>query len=303
MFKTATVYSISGGLKANANEIDYALEQMLFTECGPTQERSIGWIPPRGEKHGAMLETIGRHWIAKLMIENKAVPGAILKRKADDLALHIEQTEGRKPGKKERKELRENALLELLPMAFAKQTCVLVWIDPEAGLLVLDTASAARVDEVVSLLIQAIPGLVLNPLQTALSPTTAMSGWLLSGDSPEGFTVDRECELKSCDENKATVRYAKHSLDIDEVRHHIETGKVPTKLAMTWEGRVSFVLTDKLAIKKILFLDSVMATEAEYNDSFDADVAISAGELRRMLTALFKTLGGRIENSTAEAQP
>lgn len=291
MFKKATIYSMSGMLGAIG--IDQALEAMPFKECGPTEGRSIGFVPPRGEKYGAMLETIGGHWIAKLMIESKTVPGSILMRKVDDLALHIEQIGMRKPGKKERKELLGDALLELLPMAFAKQTCMLVWIDPTARLLVLDTASPARADEVVKLLIQAIPGLVLSPLETKLFPAAAMSEWLLNGDSPEDFTIDRECELKSCGEDKATVRYAKHALDIEEVRHHIETGKFPTKLAMTWKSRVSLVLTEKLTIKNILFLDIAMDAAADFSDHFDADAAISTGELSRMLTALFKVLGGR----------
>lgn len=54
----------------------------------------------------------------------------------------------------------------------------------------------------------------------------------------------RETELKACDESKAVVRYARHPLDIDEVRQHIEHGKLPTRLAMTWEHRVSFVLAE-----------------------------------------------------------
>ena len=84
-------------------------------------------------------------------------------------------------------------------------------------------------------LAKAVEGLAVTPSQTTVSPA--------------GFTVDRECELKAPDESKAVVRYSRHALDIEEVQQHIGTGKVPTRLAMTWEGRVSFVLTEALQIK------------------------------------------------------
>ncbi len=81
-------------------------------------------------------------------------------------------------------------------------------------------------------------------VDTQTSPQAAMVHWLLAWEPPAGFTADRGTELKACDESKAVVRYARHPLDIDEVRQHIEHGKLPTRLAMTWEHRVSFVLAE-----------------------------------------------------------
>ena len=80
---------------------------------------------------------------------------------------------------------------------------------------------AFKADEVVTHLVKALDGIVLTPLHTAQSPAAAMSAWLTSGEAPSGFSVDRECELKSPDESKSAVRYARHALDIDEVRQHI----------------------------------------------------------------------------------
>jgi recombination associated protein RdgC len=111
--------------------------------------------------------------------------------------------------------------------------------------------------------------------------------------------VDRECELKAADESKAVVRYTRHALDTDEVVQHIANGKVPTRLAMTWNDRVSFVLTEALQLKKVAFLD-VVADEAptaagdRADDHFDADVAIATGELSRLLPDLLEALGGEM---------
>ena len=60
-----------------------------------------------------------------------------------------------------------------------------------------------------------------------MSPAVAMAHWLGTGEAPYAFTIDRECELKSADEMKSVVRYARHPLDTDEVKQHIVSGKMP----------------------------------------------------------------------------
>ena len=123
-----------------------------------------------------------------------------------------------------------------------------------------------------------------------------MAMWLGAKEAPRGFSVDRECELRACDESKAVVKYGRHPLDIDEVSQHIRMGKMPTKLALTYNDRVSFVLTEGLQLKKIAILDVVfeVASHAEHEDHFDADVTISTGELAKMLPALIGVLGGEV---------
>jgi recombination associated protein RdgC len=107
--------------------------------------------------------------------------------------------------------------------------------------------------------------------------------------------VDRECELKAADESKSVVRYVRHPLDTDEVKQHVEVGKLPTRLALTWEGRVSFSLTEGMQLKKITFLDVVFeATSTEKDEGFDADVAIATGELSKLIPDLFEALGGEM---------
>jgi len=298
------VYRIGPNWAATAEQVEDNLDKQRFAPCGATQEQSIGWIEPRGIPHAPLVETIGGHWMLKLQIENKVLPASVVKRRSDEVAAHIEATEGRKPGKKERREIKDNVMLELLPMAFTKQSSVLVWIDPQARLLMLNAGSQGKADAVMTCLMEAVPGLTVELIQTTVSPAVAMSAWLVSHEGPAGFSIDRECELKSTDENKATVRYAKHPLDIDEVRLHIEGGKVPTKLAMTWSGRVSFLLTDNLQVKKLNFLEGVFEnTSGEKEDKFDADMAITTGELGKLIPELLDALGGELVGGLPSSGP
>jgi recombination associated protein RdgC len=159
-------------------------------------------------------------------------------------------------------------------------------------------SSSSKVsDKVISLLIEALTalcsGLIVRPVQTALSPTACMAQWLSTQEAPAGFTLDQDCELKTSDERKSSVRYARHTLELEEIGRHITEGKLPTQLALTWNSRVSFVLSDKAQLKRIQMLDGVMeGVKDAGEDGFDADAAITTGELSQLIADLIAALGG-----------
>ncbi len=284
------------GLPALA-ALQTALASQPFADCGATQQQSVGWVSPRGEAHGALVEAIAGQWLLQLMVETKLVPGAVVKRLVETLAAQIEKTTGRKPGKKETRALKDQALLDLLPMAFTKRSAAKVWIAPAARLLVIDAGSASRADATLTALSQVLPGLSAQLINTAVTPEAAMADWLVSGEPPSPLRIDRDCELKAADGEKPVVRYARHALDLPEIREHIAAGKRPTRLALTWNDRVSFVLTDSLQLKKIAFLDGVFerrgaAGSGDGDEGFDADAAIATGELAPMIGGLIDALGG-----------
>jgi len=293
LFKNLIVYRIAAGWSVGAAQMQEKLEAARFVACGATQAVSSGWVEPRGVAHAPLAEVVAGQLLLKLATEQKVLPGAVVKRRVDEMAAHIEKTTGRKPGKKQKKELKDEAVLELLPQAFTKQAAINVWLDAEHMLLLVDASSPARADEVVSLLVKSFDGLSISHVATVESAAVAMTRWLATGEPPRAFTVDRECELKSADEMKSIVRYARHPLDTDEVRRYVAEGKLPTKLALTWQGRVSFMLTDTMQIKKIAFLDGVFeGSKPGKDEAFDADAAIATGELRQLIPDLVEALGG-----------
>ncbi|MDO9284060.1 MAG: recombination-associated protein RdgC [Aquabacterium sp.] len=293
MFKNLMVYRLGADWQPAVAQVEAALDGARFAECGATQPRAMGWVPPRGEGHGVLIEVIDGQWLLQLMVESKLVPGAVIKRQVEALAAQIEKQTGRKPGKKETRELKDQALLDLLPMAFTKRAAIKVWISPATRLLVIDAGSASRADETLTALTQVLPGLSAQLINTTVSPQAAMADWLVSGEPPTPFTIDRDCELKAADGEKPVVRYARHALDLPEIREHIAAGKRPTRLALTWNDRVSFTLTEGLQLKKISFLDGVFeGRKADGDEGFDADAAITTGELAPMIGELIDALGG-----------
>lgn len=286
--------------KPSLSALDEALRERPFVPCGPTQTMSLGWVEPRGERHGALAEMVDGQIIVKLKVDTKSVPASVVKEKLDEAIEKMEQETGRKPGSKMKKEMKEQIVHDLLPHAFSKKSATVAWIDPVSKLLVVDAGSVSKADVVVSALIEAMAAagadMSVRMVQSKLAPATAMATWLSEQEAPYNFTVDRECELKQPDTSKSTVRYVHHTLEIDEIREHIKQGKMPTKLALTWSGRVSFILTDGLALKKVEILDGVLDSKGdeEVGDAFDANVTIFTGELRKLLPDLVDALDGEL---------
>ncbi|MEY4750068.1 MAG: exonuclease [Pseudomonadota bacterium] len=313
MFRNLLIYKLAPGWTADFSALDAALSAVPFTECGSTQPVSMGFVAPRGLAHGAVVESVAGQLHASLAIEKKLLPGSVVKRRIDEIASQMERETGRRPGKKQQRELKDQVVLELLPRAFTRRGTVRVWLAPEAGLLLIDAASAGVASEVITQLVAALTGpqhasFNVLPLHTAVSPAVLMRDWLSAGGEPPAvFSIDRECELKSADELKSVVRYARHPLDTDEVRQHIEAGKTPTRLALTWNSRVSFTLTDTLVLKKIEFQDVVIEGRGERADSaaenFDADAALATGELLGLISDLIEALGGEADLAAATTTP
>lgn len=308
MFKNALIYRIESWDAPASAAIEDRLASQRFIACGASQPESAGWVEPRGRKHGALLEQVAGQTILRLCVERKPVPASVVKTLLEERLQKIEDDTGRRPRGKQAKELKEAIVHELLPRAFAKRSHTLVWLDAKAGLVLVDAASVKSADALVTRLIELLGGgMRLALLQTQLSPAAAMAEWLATREAPAGFSIDRECELKQPDSEKASVRYARHTLDIDELALHIRQGKLPTQVAMTWNGRVSFVLTEALTLKKIKLLDVVLegTPPAQGDDGFDADVALCTGELRALIPDLVATLGGEPVRDAigASAQP
>lgn len=292
MFKSVILYRIAGLPELDAEAIEERAAAHAFVDCAPSQSESIGWVPPRGEDHGALVEAVGGELVLRVQREGKTVPSATVKRELKKRLDKIEADTGRRPKGKVAKELKQDIVHELLPRAFGKRSAAPVWISRARQMIVIGAGTIKASDRVASMLVELLGGGVsLTLVHLQRSPVTAMADWLAAREAPAGFSLDRECELKQPDSEKSTVRYSRHTLDTDEVREHIGQGKLPTKLAMTWNGRVSFVLTEAFTLKSVKLLDVAMDGKGD-EDGFDADVAITTGELAGLVPALIDAVGG-----------
>jgi recombination associated protein RdgC len=289
MFKNAKIFRLPEGEFASeqlASMLADMAATRTHTECGPHDGLSIGWVPPR-EKDGPLVELVAGQIIMKAAIEKKKVPPLAIERwVARQVASMV-----RKPGKKELRELKENAAMALLPQAFPTLTEVFVWFDRANGLVVMDTASAGVSDDVFSLIVKTAD-LFIQDATTQTHPVHAMADWLVNGC--EHFQIGDRCELDSMDDNKARVKVENIEAEKSFVVERItDDGMMPVGLELTLEGSASFYLTQEMTLKAIEY--PAPDAPAEGADSFDADVALATGELGKVIHALVLALGGWVK--------
>lgn len=294
-FKNLQLYRLPADWRITPGQLEEQLAKIPFQPCGSLMMQSAGWVPPKHDED-SLVYTLDRHWLLALCTEQKLLPASVVNQVTQDRLDAIEEQQGYRPSRKQAQQLKEQVTEELLPRAFSRRRSTHVWLDTLNGWLAVNSGSANAADEVVQYLLKSVENFSLRPLVTQTSPAAAMTDWLASGEAPAGFTIERECELCAPDEEKATIRYARHPLDAEEIPLHIAAGKRATRLALTWDDRIAFVLTDKMQVKRLQFLD-ILQEEAESRadsggDSFYSDFALMSAEFSRFLPDLVAALGG-----------
>lgn len=292
-FKNLTILRLAA-FDLSADALAQALAKHAFVPCGDLQMQSQGWAPPRDG--GDLVHSVNGQLLIALATEKKLLPGSVVRDFVKVRAAELEEQQGFRPGRKQMRELKDAVTDELMPKAFNIRSMTHVWIDPVNGWLVVDAAVGAKVDAVLGELFRAIDGLDVAHLRVKNSPVAAMTDWLATDEAPAGFTIDQDTVLQSSGESRASIRIANQTPDTEDVARHIAAGKRCTLLAMTWNDRVSLVLTDGLVIKRVAPLDVLKETapagERGADEAFDSDFLLMTGELARLLADLVDALGG-----------
>jgi len=299
IFKNLVFHRLPDNWSMSAAELEGHLAGHTLQPCGPFDMSSRGWV---AVTHGGrLLHTVnGQHMIA-LGTDDKLLPGSIIRQIAQERAEVLAQEQGFPVGRKQMRDLRGRVADELRARALTRRRITRAWIDPTAGWFAVDASSIPRAEMVIDTLRETLGSFAPLAIQTERSPHAAMASWLMHGDVPARFTIDDELELQSADKNKTVIRYTRHPLDGKEIRGHLAAGKYPTRLGLTWNDRISFVLTEKLLVKRLDFLemskDDTQGDDVDPAEQFDIDFAVMAGELASLLKDLTGVLAGESANA------
>jgi recombination associated protein RdgC len=296
-FKNLIVYRLPADWSVSAAELEELLAKRTLQPCSPLEMVSRGWVAPAAS--GRLLHTVNQQHLIALGIDQKLLPSSIIRQVAQERAAALAQEQGYPVGRRQMRDLKMRVTEELRARALTRRRVIRAWIDPLNGWFVVDAAGAAKAEELTEVLRVTLGGsFAVQFLETAKSAQQSMSTWLAAGDAPLRFNIEQDLELQSADVNKATIRYTRHPLDVKDVQKHLKDGKFPTRLGLTWSDRTSFVLTDKLQVKRVEFLDMTKDTadggDIDAAEQFDIDFAVMAGELAKLLEDLAEALGGEV---------
>lgn len=279
-----------------------ALEQALSTKRArppASQElNTYGFVAPIGKGDDAPLvhHSHGFTLIATRK-EERNLPGSVVRDAVREKVETIEAEQLRKVYKKERDQIKDEVIQELLPRAFIRRSSLTAAIDVEAGLILVNTSSPARAEDLLSTLREVLGSLPVRPVTVSIAPPATMTAWLQTEKTPDGFYALDRAVLSDTHEDGGSIKATRQDLTSEEIRMHLATGKMVTSLALAWDAKLSFVLNEKMTITGLRFED-LLKDKANADGGDDAAGQLDASFVLMMLTfrdfvpALLEALGG-----------
>ena len=273
------------------SDVESMLSGHKLKPVGPLEVSSRGFVSPLGQHSEEMTRKCGSAIWVTVGVEDKILPGAVVKDLLQKKLAEIEEKEGRKPSGRTRKRIKDELVTELLPRAFVRPSRIDALIDTSLGVVAVDASGRKNAEGVVAELRHALGSFPALPLNAEVAPRAVLTGWIAGDPLPDGFALGEECELRDPADNAVVVKVKNMELQSAEVEKHIEAGKQCTRLALCFDDRVSFVIGEDLVIRRFKLLDAaVEEIESEDHDDIvaemDARFALNAGEFKRLFAAL-----------------
>lgn len=287
-FKTIQAFQLKDVEAIDFTAIEQALKDHPLRECGTQDEFTFGSLPLlRNTECWALIS--GDYMLIRFGKEEKVLPSSVVREELEAKITAIEVVEGRKVGRKEKADIKEELVFTLRPKAFAKRTDVWLMIDKKAGLLVLNTTNAGMTEQSFKHLQTMLGSFPMVPLQAQSSPAGVMTDWLMKNDLPANLETGAECEVVDHSEDKAKARFKNLEPLSEDVTRHLEQGMQVKSLALRYTDKLSFVLNDDLTLKSVKWDDTLK--EAAFNDSqggtlsdMDAEFALMSLTIREFFT-------------------
>ncbi len=291
MFKNARAYRLNTSFEFDALGLHERLAERAFRGCGPLEAVTMGWSAPLGPRAEMLAHAVNGCLLVAARRQERLLPASVVSEAVAERVAELEQAEGRDVSRRERTQLRDALLAEMLPQAFTRSRLVPALIDPAVGRVVVDAASDKLAEDVLSLLRETLGSLPVTPL-VATAAAERLTGWVRTGAPPQGLALDDQCELRDPADKGTVVRCRGVDLGSAEVLAHIDGGMQVAALGLTWQDGVSLVLGDDLALKRLRFADELLEAAmdgAEDEDPalrFEAEMMLMSDQLRGLLTAL-----------------
>lgn len=299
-FKNVRSYWLTQDFPLSAEELHDKLNDQAFTPCSPAQPLSVGFVPPLGGDSEMLVHAAQGRLLLCLKREEKILPASVIREQLEDKIEHIETEEARKVYRKERLTLKDEITIDLLPRAFSRNSRTFAIIDTKERAIFIDAASAARAEDLLSLLREALGSLPVVLPEVNQAPKAVMTGWITGNNLPQDFELGQDCELREPGDEGSVVRCRGVELSSEEVQGHLDAGREISRIAVSWDERVSLLIAEDLVLRRLKFTEELMKENedlAEADDAarIDADFALLSSTLAELHKRLFALFGGRAQ--------
>ena len=297
-FKNLLTYRLTQEVPFEPEALEAALASKPARPCASQELTTYGFVAPFGKGEDAPLVHVsGEYLLIAARKEERILPSSVVNDAVKEKVEEIETEQMRKVYKKERDQIKDEIIQAFLPRAFIRRSMIFAAIAPRLGVILVNSASAKRAEDLLSTLREVMGSLPVRPATVKIAPVAIMTDWVKSQQAAEGFYVLDECELRDTAEDGGIVRCKRQDLTGEEIQLHLSTGKVVTQLALAWQDKLSFILDDKMVIKRLKF-EELLQEQAEQDggdeaaQQFDASFQLMMMTFAEFLPVLFEALGG-----------
>lgn len=296
-FKNLMIYRLTRPLAVSVDQLAEQLQAHLFTPCASQDKTRIGWVAPMGSHSQALVHTHQTHHLLCLRKEEKILPAPVIKQALEQRVDKLEAAQKRKLKKIEKTALKEDVLHSLLPQAFSRFSHTFLWLNTQENLVIIDGTSSRQSEEALAILRKCLGSLPVVPLSLDKPIAATLTHWVSSAVVPACFALADEIELKGHETSAGILRGKNVDLSSEEIIHHISAGKEVTKLALTWQTDIRFLLHDDITLKRVRFSEHLQEKNQDIDrddvrQRFDADFILMSSELTALINDLIAALEG-----------
>lgn len=289
MFKSALIYQFTEGHQAPSQEqLEVALAEHV---CAPMMSQDVirsGFTHVHAERFTFGISDLT---LFAFISKEKQLPASVIASACAKEYRKFADRNGRPASRKEKQEIKDDVVQSLLPHAFVLEKVTRCYVDNESGMIVINTGSGSRAEEILSLLRKAFGSLHVRPWFPDCDPRYVMTSWLREQSLPEGFGQNFAVTLD--DRGKSEAIFKNIPLGSTEVQAALSAGHMVSKIALTFE-HVEFTLTDWLQVGAITPSDTYKA-ELDGEDESDrlaSELFLFAQWIRNLMTAVDAAMAG-----------
>ena len=232
------------------------LTEKTFSECLQLQTQSVGFVPVRPDHSDSLVATFPGGLAFRVRIDQKVIPAAVVNAETEKAIKLIREETGRKPGKKERAQIKLSVLDDLCARALVRTVASITCYYHEAtGYLIVPTTSQRFSDICTSLLIQAVGSVkteTIHVSEVKHGLTKRMVSWLEEEDAPFGRFEPTDMVVLESEKRRVSAKMTYLRTANQGIREAIKAGFRVESIGLTdQETNVSFCLTHDFKLRGI----------------------------------------------------
>lgn len=295
-FKQIQIFQLDSAQPFPTNLLHEKLLPFSFSPCLPSMPSSVGWVGPVEEhamEDGPLFRAINGYFMLCLQIEEKILPATVIRQTLDETIKQLETSQDRKLRQKEKFTLKDEVIMTLLPRAFSRLNRVYAYVDTKNHWLVLGTSHVKKTEQFLTLFKKTFnqDAHVIDIKKIS----KIMTNWLKNQDYSTNFSVEKACVLQDQEEENRVIRCKQQDLFSPPIQALLKDGCEVIQLALSWQDRVNFVLSQNLLLSSVVFQDEMIAAAKEMEpetkqQQFDADFWVMTETLSCLLNDLITML-------------